>query len=110
MGRLYRSIIRMEHHCSSCGLIFEREQGYFIGAIYINILGTQLFIVGAMLVYMIALRTFDRRLLVFLLVLGVLLPVIFFRYSRGLWLAVDHIIDPPKTEGIDSLGPMDDWR
>ena len=30
----------MNSHCFQCGLKFEREQGYFVGAIYINYAAT----------------------------------------------------------------------
>ena len=40
IGRLYGKPFRMNENCAHCGLKFEREQGYFIGAIYINYAAT----------------------------------------------------------------------
>ena len=31
---------------------------------------------------------------------GSLFPVLFLRYSRGLWLAFDHIFDPVEDQGL----------
>ena len=33
---LFTGLVRMPPRCPVCGLLFEREAGYFIGAIYIN--------------------------------------------------------------------------
>ena len=40
VGPLYRRPFSMNSHCFQCGLKFEREQGYFVGAIYINYAAT----------------------------------------------------------------------
>ena len=86
----------MEYLCRVCGLVFEREQGYFTGAIYINVIATESLLIAALLIYFAIRVTFDQRLFTILFVLGVLLPVLFFHHSRSLWLAIDHIIDPQK--------------
>src|SRR5437867_509129 len=51
LGPLYRKAFRMHTHCEYCGLIYEREQGYFVGAIYINVIATESLLLGALLVY-----------------------------------------------------------
>jgi len=50
----------MHERCAACGLRYEREQGYFVGAICIA--------------------------------LGALVPVVFFRYARSLWLSLDYLL------------------
>src|SRR6266513_4734010 len=40
VGRLYAKPFRLFDYCPHCDLKFEREQGYFIGAIYINYAAT----------------------------------------------------------------------
>ena len=37
---MYRRPFSMNSYCFHCGLKFEREQGYFVGAIYINYAAT----------------------------------------------------------------------
>ena len=96
-GPLFRAIFRMEYHCRVCGLVFEREQGYFTGAIYINVIATESLLIAALLIYFTITVKFDQKLFTILFVLGALLPVLFFHHSRSLWLAVDHIIDPRKS-------------
>src|SRR5215471_2955383 len=73
-GRLYKSLLQMNESCPHCGLVFEREQGYFVGAIYVNVIVTLFLIVSAFVV-----------------------SLILFRHARSIWLSLDHFIDPPKT-------------
>src|SRR5262245_32870110 len=35
-GRVFRSLFRMNDPCPHCGLLFEREEGYFLGAMYVS--------------------------------------------------------------------------
>lgn len=97
-GALYRSFFRMHHHCPNCGLVFEREQGYFIGAIYINLVAIEILLVIISLGYYLLVSDIDQTILTILYVMGGALPFVFFRYSRSLWLSIDHFIDPPKSE------------
>jgi hypothetical protein len=84
----------MHERCPVCGLKFEREQGYFLGAMYfsyaIGILAITLF---AFIVW--ALLGWDLPQSVaagFLLFLPAA-PVVTF-FSRVLWIYFDQSIDP----------------
>src|SRR5436305_13601199 len=37
-GRLFRGWFAMNDPCPVCGLIFQREEGYFLGAMYVSYL------------------------------------------------------------------------
>src|SRR5215469_11801826 len=58
-GRLYRSLLDMHKACSECGMVFEREQGYFVGAVYVNVIVTLLLIVSIYMITMIAGLDYD---------------------------------------------------
>jgi uncharacterized protein (DUF983 family) len=92
-GRVWRSFLGMYEHCPVCGLGYEREPGYFTGAMVVS--------------YMLAVPTFGL-IVIALLVAGldtgvallsgaalylVLAPFIL-RYSRVIWLHFDWLIDP----------------
>ena len=47
-GNLFRRWLLMVADCPGCGLHFEREEGFFLGAIVVNIAITELAIVLAM--------------------------------------------------------------
>lgn len=93
-GALYQSVFKMHERCPFCGLTYGREQGYFVGAIYINVMATEALI---LLVYLVSIFTGfinNNMIYVLMIAMAVMLPLIFFRFSRGLWLSIDHIISP----------------
>jgi uncharacterized protein (DUF983 family) len=96
---LFKSFFGMYERCECCGLIFLREQGYFIGAIYVNIMLTEGLIAIAFLICILVLSASDPKLYAILFALAVLLPILFNRHSRAIWLSFDYLIDPPKEAG-----------
>ena len=97
LGRLYQSFFRMRDECPCCGLVFAREQGYFIGAIYLNVIATESLIFAAYLGLILARRINDQSTYTILFALALLLPVLFHRHARSLWLSLDHLLDPPHS-------------
>ncbi len=95
-GSLYRRIYQLNHHCEYCGLIFEREQGYFVGAIYINVLATNAVILATLLLFILLTGTVNEKILWVLFAIGLAFPLLFFRHSRSFWISFDHYFDPLK--------------
>ena len=96
--RLFRGAFAMHEVCARCGLRFEREQGYFVGAIYINYAVTTLSsITGYLLLDAYTTLTLTMQLVMWS-IYSISFPLWFFRYARSLWLAIDFIFDP---EGPD---------
>ena len=84
----------MNTTCPVCGLVFDRESGYFAGAMVLSY-ALAVPILAAMVVALILVGGLDA---VVALIIGntaylVLVPFIF-RYSRVLWLHLDWLIDP----------------
>lgn len=90
-GPIFRGGITMNETCPVCGVKFEREQGYFLGAMYFSfglssILLVTLFILGSWLL------PDWESIPIGGLAFGVFLlfvPIIF-RYSRVLWIYFDR--------------------
>jgi uncharacterized protein (DUF983 family) len=102
-GALYQSAFKMRERCEFCGLVYGREQGYFVGAIYINVMVTEAVI---LFVYLVSVYTgFVNNDAIYLLfiAMAVALPLIFSRLSRSLWLSIDHIISPRSGDTKTSL-------
>ena len=80
--------------CPLCGLKFEREPGYFVGAIYLNYAATVLVALPGYFIldYLVGLSLGGQ--LVLWGAFCVLFPLWFFRYSKSLWLALDYFVDP----------------
>lgn len=84
--------------CPVCHLRLEREQGYFVGAIYLNYAVTILVVMGGYFAvdYFAGLSPGQHLLLWG--VVSIVFPLGFFRYSKSLWLALDYFFDPEGTE------------
>jgi hypothetical protein len=80
--------------CPACGLVFERETGYFIGAIYINYGLTVLLALGGYFALEAWLAPSPGWQVAVWGTFVVLFPLWSFRYSKALWLALDHLVDP----------------
>jgi uncharacterized protein (DUF983 family) len=89
--------------CPQCNFSYEREQGYFLMAIW----GVQYFVVagfglGLGLVLMTVLK--DMRLILAITVIPtVILGFIFIRHAKSFYLAIDHFLDPQAKP--DPLNP-----
>ena len=85
----------MNPKCPECELLFDREPGYFTGAMYIS------YAMAVPITAAIALTTsyifpgwsFERVIGVAFAALLPLSPL-FFRYSRILWIHFDRTVDP----------------
>jgi uncharacterized protein (DUF983 family) len=97
LGQLYGSFFKMRDECQYCGLVFAREQGYFIGAIYLNVVVTESLIFATYLALILAHRITEQSTYTILFILALLVPVLFHRHARSLWLSLDHLLDPPAS-------------
>jgi uncharacterized protein (DUF983 family) len=97
IGKLYAKPFKMFEHCPHCHLKFEREQGYFVGAIYINYAATVAIAVpGFFLLDAFTTMTIYQQLALWV-PFAVLFPLLFFHYARSLWLVMDHFFNPSES-------------
>jgi ABC-2 type transport system ATP-binding protein len=98
----FQGWFRMRPRCPRCQLRFEREPGYFLGAIYINYAVT----VGIMLAGFFCLEYGLRVPLLYQIFIwsgvGIVVPLCFYRYSKSLWLCFDYIFDPADEEDAET--------
>ena len=95
---LFRKGFAMHDNCRVCAYRFEREQGYYVGAMYINYGVTVLIIVpGYFALEWWTEFTLGQQLALWSGV-GILLPLVFFRHARGLWLGFDYIFNPDEGD------------
>ena len=91
----------MYEKCPVCGLRFEREEGYWTGAVALNLSVMVLVLVFALVPLAIAFATAHQPLIFFLLVslpLPVIVPILFFRHAKSLWLSIDFLINPGRPD------------
>lgn len=84
----------MRDECDYCGLVFVREQGYFVGAIYLNVVATEFLIFSAYIALTFLLRVADEATYTILFSLALVLPLFFNRHARSFWLSLDYVLDP----------------
>jgi uncharacterized protein (DUF983 family) len=89
---LYRSRFTMEERCRACALRFEAEQGYFVGAIYLNYAATVAVALGGVLLIDTAVGLTLTQQLVLGIAVGLLAPPLFFRHARSVWLAFGYLV------------------
>lgn len=86
----------MRLDCNHCHLKFEREQGYFVGAIYINYAATVLIAVpGFFVLDAFTKMTINQQLAIWI-PFTIIFPLLFFHHSRSLWLVLDHWFNPVR--------------
>lgn len=94
--RIFASWARLHPSCPGCGLVFEREEGYWVGAVIVNTAVTE----GAFAVLFFAtiLATVPEvpwePLLVVALGTNVAVPIWFYPRSKTTWSALDLYIHP----------------
>ena len=90
----------LKHTCSACGVIFKREEGFFVGAIMANVVATEAFILLAYFACLLLTNFSDNVVLTILFVVGVSFPLAFYHHSWALWLGMDHLIEglPASTK------------
>lgn len=96
-GPVFFGFFKMHAECPRCRLRFEREQGFFVGAIYLNYGATVVIAVPGFFIldYLTAITLFQQLLL--WCAFALLFPLFFFRYSRSLWLSLVYMFIPEET-------------
>ena len=83
----------MHDACRACGASFLREQGFYLGSIYINY-GVTVIVTGALYALLVlVVGTSHETALTACLVGAVAFPILFFRYARSFLLALDGSVN-----------------
>lgn len=95
----------MAERCPTCGYLFEREPGFFIGAYFVNFAITEglLFVMLMAWIVVLGSNGGDVRVAPILaigVVLAVAAPVAFYPFSRTIWSAIDLAMSPMELKEI----------
>jgi uncharacterized protein (DUF983 family) len=100
---IFKNYFNMKKHCPRCGLALDRgeSEDYWLGAYAINlVVGETAAVVGTM-IYIFATWPGTPFAVWVGIALAVFMPVVFYLFSRTLWLAWDLSFRP--TEPGDDL-------
>jgi uncharacterized protein (DUF983 family) len=93
---IFRGFPRMHDRCPACDLKFEREEGYFLGAMYISYaFAIGIIVVFAILLWAITSWSFTKDSIWAIVLFLPLAPAITL-LARVLWIYFDQAIDPER--------------
>jgi uncharacterized protein (DUF983 family) len=93
-GSLIRTWLSTNERCPVCDLKFEREQGYFIGSMYVSyLLSIPPAVLLVMFFWMVAGWQFEWACVGAVCAYLPLVPLVT-RVARVLWIHIDHAVDP----------------
>ncbi len=95
---LFRRWLSMHERCAACGLQFEREQGYFLGAMYVNYAFTVAVTISGYFFFKAWTEMTLAQHLVLWGSVSLFCPLLLFRQTRGLWLSFDYFFHPVSDE------------
>jgi uncharacterized protein (DUF983 family) len=98
-GRIYAHGMKMNERCPTCNLLFEREPGYFLGALYVSYGMASFILIALLLIGHWLFPDIDLGWMV--LICGVVfvpfVPTVT-RYARVIWIFFDRWAWPTPPE------------
>jgi uncharacterized protein (DUF983 family) len=94
--KIFRSWGTLRETCPGCGVKYEREQGYWLGAILINTVVTIVLFGTAMVVWGILAWPDPPwgTMTAVGVIINLLVPLLFYPLSKTLWVAIDITLHP----------------
>lgn len=98
-GGLFTGWFRMKERCPRCGYLFEREEGFFLGAYVINLAIAQGLVILLAVVPLIVRLASDPDASITPFIVGgilgaVVAPIFFYPWSKTVWTAFDLMLRP----------------
>jgi uncharacterized protein (DUF983 family) len=98
----FSSYFGLKDHCHRCGLGFEREEGYWVGALIVNTVVTfgsfLVVFVGGMLAFWPEVPW--GALMAVTIAVNAVVPVVFYPFSKTLWMALELSWHPLEESEI----------
>lgn len=108
-GGLYDGWFRMKPRCPRCGYLFEREEGFFLGAYVVNLAVAEGLIAILCIVPVIWLSATRPEASLWPVIIAggigaVLGPIVFYPFSRTIWVAFELMLRPAsEREPTDNI-------
>ena len=93
LAGVFQSPFRVRPECASCGAVFQREEGFFVGAIMINVVTTEAAVLTTAGLWLLSTTGRDAALLPLLFAVALIFPIAFYHHAWSLWLAADHLVE-----------------
>jgi len=88
---IFNSYFKLKENCPTCGYSFERESGYWVGAMTVNMaVAEAMFFVVFIVVVLATMPDVEWiPLLLVALITNAIVPVLFYPFSKTVWMAGD---------------------
>src|SRR5579859_1016468 len=96
-GKIFAGVFKLHEECPVCHFKFEREEGYFTSAMAINLVLSELIVTAVVLPLAANTRIPIIDTLLWCAPLPFVLPLLFYRHSRSMWMSMDHYMNPPRS-------------
>ena len=95
-GGLFSRWLQMAPKCPRCGLIFEREEGAFLGSLAINYSITGLALIAYLIVSLVVTLPDPpiAALTAGAVGIAILLPLLIYPFAKTTWAAIDLLLQP----------------
>ncbi len=94
LGQVFRGFYSMNKSCPSCNLVFERENGYFLGSMVFGYFLGVATLIPTLLLLVFYFHAEIGWIIAVPSIQVILLNPVLFRLSRLAWLHLDQQIDP----------------
>lgn len=101
---IWRSWFKTKHACPTCELVLERgeSEDYWLGAYMLNLVAAEL--ISVVIAVIVIIATWPRVpwnvVWALSVVLAIVMPILFYRFARDLWLAFDLMLRPVEPGDI----------
>lgn len=93
-GKIFKGFFKTYEQCPVCHFTYEREEGYYTGAIAINLVVTEL-LVAIIAVPAAASQAVSIPVLILMGIgMTIFLPLLLYRPTKSLWISLDHLLHP----------------
>jgi uncharacterized protein (DUF983 family) len=95
-GKLFSGWFRMVERCPRCGMRFSREEGFFIGALFVNFAVTEtvMFVWLAVMFFLTVPDPPVATILLGAVLISALVPLAFYPFSKTIWAAIHLVMEP----------------
>ncbi|MFZ1397815.1 MAG: DUF983 domain-containing protein [Candidatus Promineifilaceae bacterium] len=95
--------MRMDEDCPHCGVLFEREDGFFMMAVFVGYVMSFFIAVPVLAGLYFWIRPSIWGYLIGATVALLLASPLIFHYARVVWMYIDQLLDPRREgEGVKS--------
>lgn len=101
--RIFAGYFRLKRRCPTCGYRFQREEGFLVGAYFLNFSVTEGFMFVALMAYVLWRGVADSQaplwpVMSACLAFAVLAPVAFYPVALSTWAALDLAMRPLEPD------------